>query len=159
MNKKLVNLIIRLRYHHVNPPLRAPAPAARSSTSLPPPSSFPSSSSSRSLLTASSLPDRIFGVPSNADYKLPGFMSILGIEPRKKGRDTTMFFFRLLAILTTPVSFAHRPLDYRGSPINQVRASEYEMDIGYSVSTLVFSTRKRARPFLISPLKPNPPIV
>ena len=62
-------------------------------------------------------------------------MSIPGIGPRKKGRDTTMFFFRLLAILTTPIFFAHRPLDYRGSPINQVRANEYEMDIGCSAST------------------------
>lgn len=100
-----MNLISRLRYHRVNPLL--PTPAARSSTSPllpPPPSSFPSSSSSSSRISspASSPPDRIFGVPSNTDYKLPGFMSILGIGPRKKGRDTTMFFFRLLAILTTP---------------------------------------------------------
>jgi len=79
-------------------------------------------------------------------------MSIPGIGPGKKGRDTTMFFFRFLAILTTPVSFAHR-LDYRSSPINQVRASEYEMDIGCSVSTSMFSTRKRARPYLSPVLK------
>jgi len=73
-------------------------------------------------------------------------MSIPGIGPGKKGRDT--MFFHFLAILTTPVSFAHWPLDYRSSPINQVRASEYEMDIGCSGSTFMFSTRKRARPYL-----------
>lgn len=162
MNKKLVNLIIRLRYHRVNPPL--PTPAARSSTSPLPPSlpssSFSSSSSSRSLLTREfSTRSYLRCVPSNADYKLPGFMSILGIGLRKKGRDTTIFFFRLLAILTTPVSFTRRPLDYRGSAINQVRASEYEMDIECSASISVFSTRKHARSyFRANPLLKTKPL-
>jgi hypothetical protein len=34
-------------------------------------------------------------------------MSIPGIGLGKKGRDATMFFFRL-AVLATPVSFVHR---------------------------------------------------
>lgn len=57
---------------------------------------------------ASSSPDRIFGVPSNADYKPPGFMLILRIGPRKeRARRHTMFFFRLLAILATPIFVSH----------------------------------------------------
>lgn len=55
---------------------------------------------------ASSSLDRIFGVPSNADYKPSGFMLIPGIGPRKKrARRHTMFFFRLFA---TPIFFAHQ---------------------------------------------------
>lgn len=108
-----MKLIIRLWYHRVNPPLLTPA--ARSSTSPPPPPPphlllFLFHFLLLLLLLAvsspaSSPPDRIFGMPSNADYKPPGFMSIPGIGPRKKGRDTTMFFFRLPAILTTPRFF------------------------------------------------------
>lgn len=73
---------------------------------------------------------------------------------RKGGTPRCSSFFRLLA---TPVFFAHRPLDYLGSPINQVRASEYEMDIGCTASTLVFSTRKRVHSFLSPSLKTKLP--
>jgi len=104
----LANLITRLRYPR-NPSL--PTPAACSFIHFFSFSFFFSSFfffSPRSFSPASFSPDRIFGAPSNADYKPPGFMSIPGIGLGKKGRDATMFFFRLLAILATPVSFVHR---------------------------------------------------
>lgn len=90
--------------------------------------------------------------PSTADYKVPGFMSIPGIEPRKEAKRRergrrelwTFLFFRLcsrlflffLVFYFAPHGTAHTVvarLGYRENPINQVRAGAHEMDISASV--------------------------
>lgn len=172
----MANLITRPRYRRVNPPL--PTPAVRSFIHFSSFSFFTASTSS-SLVpfflffffvvffffaqpprAASSPPDRIFSVPSNADYKPPGFMSIPGIEPRKKGRETP----RRSSFTSSPFSppsFLSRtgtPLDYRGGPINQVRAGGCKMDIGEHLG--IFS--ERVRVYLsssISAFVPHSPLV
>lgn len=99
------------------------------------------------LLTASSYREfstrlYLWRALSNADYKPPGFMSIPGIGPRKKGRTPQRSSFTSSPF--SPPSFLSRtgtPLDYRGSPINQVRAGGCKMNI--SEHLRIFSGRIR----------------
>lgn len=79
---------------------------------------------------ASSSPDDIFDVPSNADYK-PGFMPIPGIEPRKKGARRCS-------------SFAFSPPPFFRAPRDPDKSSSHEIQDEYRWVTLAFSTGEHA---------------